>query len=224
MNQNSNNGTHWGGFRLTPEQLDTLKELGNIGSGHAIIALSKLLNNEIEVSLTSAEIIPFWKVPTLFKNPNLEVFGIYSEIPYMSDFSIIQIFSKESIVNLINLLNMNGKICLENIRSIKNLDHLSVSVVTEIGNILTGHYASALADILSIKLVPNVPIVALDTLNAMLNGIIAKYSQLSDYLVLINTKLTLPEIKLDCTMCFIPSIIILKNLFEILNIKYNMNL
>jgi chemotaxis protein CheC len=49
-------------IHLTPKQLDLLKEMGNIGSGHAITALSNLLNNEIEVSLTSAEIIPFWKV------------------------------------------------------------------------------------------------------------------------------------------------------------------
>jgi chemotaxis protein CheC len=223
-NNTNNNEKHLGGFKLTPEQLDTLKELGNIGSGHAITALSKLLNNEIEVSLTSAEIIPFWRVPELFENPNREVFGIYSEIHYNSDISIIQIFSKESLVNLINLLNTDNKILVDNVSTIKNLDPFSISVITEIGNILTGHYTSALADILSIKLIPNVPIVALDTSNAMLSSIIAKYSQLSDYIMLINTKVTLPEINLNCIMCFIPSLMILKNLFEILNIKYNMNL
>ena len=37
---------------LTPMQLDSLKELGNIGSGHAITALSQLLNRKIDVSLT----------------------------------------------------------------------------------------------------------------------------------------------------------------------------
>ena len=224
MNQNNNNDKQLGGIILTPEQLDTLKELGNIGSGHAITALSKLLNNEIEVSLTSAEIIPFWKVPELFDSPNVEVFGIYSKIPFDSDLSIIQIFTKESLVNLINLLNTNDKVFIENVRKIEDLDDFSISIITEIGNILTGHYASALADLLSTKLIPNLPIVALDTLNAMLNGIIAKYSQLSDYLVLIKTKISLSETKLDCIICFIPSMNILKNLFKTLNIKYNMNL
>jgi len=224
MKRNNNNDKQPGEFKLTPEQIDTLKELGNIGSGHAITALSKLLNNEIEVSLTSADIIPFWKVPELFDAPNVEVFGIYSKIPFNSDLSIIQIFTKESLVNLINLLNINDKVFIENIRNIEDLDDFSISIITEIGNILTGHYASALADLLSTKLIPNVPIVALDTLNAMFNGIIAKYSQLSDYLVLIKTKITLPEIKLNCIMCFIPCMNILKNLFKILNIKYNMNL
>ena len=96
--------------------------------------------------------------------------------------------------------------------------------MTEIGNILSGHYANALADLLSIKLIPNVPTVALDTLSSMLNGIIAKYSQISDYMVLINTKLAMKDIHLNCVMCFIPSLEILQNLFNILNIKYDINL
>jgi len=211
-------------FQLTPEQLDMLKEMGNIGSGHAITALSKLLNYKIDVSLTSAEIIPFWRIVDLFENPNVEIFGIYSEIHLNSDLSIIQIFTKESIINLINFLNEDFKLSIEKIRIIEDLDDLSLSIITEIGNILSGHYANALADLLSIKLIPNVPTVALDTLNAMLNGIIAKYSQVSDYMVLIKTKLAMKDINLNCAMCLIPSLNILKNLFNILNIKYDINL
>ena len=213
-----------GGFQLTPEQIDMLKEMGNIGSGHAITALSELLNYEIDVSLTSAEIIPFWRIVDLFENPHVELFGIYSEIHLNSDLSIIQLFTKESLIHLINFLNENSKLSNDNIRTIEDIDDLSLSVITEIGNILSGHYANALSDLLSIKLIPNVPTVALDTLNAMLNGIIAKYSQKSDYMVLINTKLAMKDINLKCVMCFIPSLNILQNLFNILNIKYNINL
>ncbi|MCK4287026.1 MAG: chemotaxis protein CheC [Candidatus Lokiarchaeota archaeon] len=212
------------GFQLIPEQLDMLKEIGNIGSGHAITALSKLLNYEIDVSLTSAEIIPFWKVIEFFDNPYVEVFGIYSEILLNSDLSIIQIFTKESIINLINILNDGVDLSIEDIRINDDLDDLSLSIISEIGNILSGHYVNALADLLSIKIVPKVPIVALDTMNAMLNEIIAKHSQKSDYLVLINTKLTVKDIKVNCIICFIPSLNILNNLFNILKIKYDMNL
>ena len=212
------------GVQLTPEQIDILKEIGNIGSGHAITALSELLNNKIDVSLTSAEIIPFWKVIELFDYPHVEVFGIYSEIHLSSDLSIIQIFTKESIINLINLLNEDSKLSIENIRSIDDLEDLSLSIITEIGNILSGHYANALADLLSIKIVPNVPTVALDTLSAMLNGLIAKYSQKSDYLVIIKTKLAMKDIKMNCVICFIPSLNVLNNLFKILSIKYDMDL
>ncbi len=211
-------------FQLTIEQIDMLKEMGNIGSGHAITALSNLLNYEIDVSLTTAEIIPFWRIVDLFEDPNIELFGIYSEIHLNSDLSIIQLFTKESIINLINFLNVDFKLSIENLRTVKDLDELSLSIITEIGNILSGHYANALADLLSIKLIPNVPTVALDSLNAMLDEIVAKYSQISDYMVLIKTNLVIKDIKLNCVICFIPSLEILKNLFNILNIKYDINL
>ena len=36
-------------INLTEAQLDMLKEIGNIGSGHAITALSEILNKNVEV-------------------------------------------------------------------------------------------------------------------------------------------------------------------------------
>jgi len=211
-------------IKLTQDQLDMLKELGNIGSGHAITALSKLLNNKIEVSLTAADIMPFWKVPELFDNPYMDMVVIYSDIPSNSDLAIIQIFTKESIVNLINILTDHDKISSKDLEIIDDLDDFSCSIINEIGNILSGHYANAIADLLSIKLMPNVPKIAFDTLNAILEGIIAKYSQISDYMVIINTKLKISDINLEGTICLIPSISILKNIFKILNLKYDLNL
>ena len=211
-------------IKLTQDQLDMLKELGNIGSGHAITALSKLLSNDIEVSLTSADIIPFWKVPELFDDPFIDMVGIYSNIPFNSDLAIIQIFTKESIVSLINILTDEDRIAVEDLKNIDDLDDFSCSIIIEIGNILSGHYANAIADLMSIKLIPNVPKIAIDTLNAILEGIIAKYSQASDYMILINTKLKVSDINLEGTICLIPSISILKSLFKILNLKYDLNL
>lgn len=211
-------------IKLTPEQFDILKELGNIGSGHAITALSKLLNNNVEVSLTSVNIIPFWKIPELFDNNNINVFGIYSKINDETNLSIIQVFSKESIINLINLLTVYEKISHNKIKKIEDLDEFSYSIIKEIGNILAGHYTNGLADLLSIKLIPNVPQIALDNINAMLNCIIAEYTQISDYSIIIKTILKIKEMKLNGIICLMPDLNLLKNLFKILNLKYNMNL
>lgn len=213
-----------GNIKLTPEQLDMLKELGNIGSGHAITALSELINDRVDVSLTAVNIIPFWKIPDLFENPNTEAFGIYSEIIGKPDLSIIQIFTKVSVINLINILNDEDHIEIEDVRSIQELDDFTRSIISEIGNILAGNYASALANLLSIKLVPEVPKLALDNLNAMLDTIIAKHSLNSDYTIIVKTKIQVKEIELNGTLCLVPSMKILKELFKILNIKYDINI
>lgn len=213
-----------GNIKLTPEQLDILKELGNIGSGNAITALSKLINDRVEVSLTAVNLIPFWKIPDLFEKPNTEAFGIYSEILDKPDLSIIQIFTKVSIINLVNILNDEDQIAIEDVRSIQELDDFSCSIISEIGNILAGNYASALANLLSISLVPGVPKLALDNLNAILDTIIAKYSQYSDFTIIVKTKIQVKDIKLNGTICLVPSMKILKELFKILKIKYDVNI
>lgn len=218
--ENNKSGT----IELTPEQLDILKELGNIGSGHAITALSKLINDRVDVSLTAVNLIPFWKIQDLFENPNTEVFGIYSEILDKPDLSIIQIFTKVSMINLVNILNDEDQIAIEDVSSIQELDDFSCSIISEIGNILSGNYASALANLLSIGLIPGVPKLALDNLNAILDTITAKYSQYSDFTIIVKTKIQVKEIKLTGTICLVPSMKILRELFKILKIKYDVNI
>ena len=71
MSENNNKSRN---LELTPEQLDILKELGNIGAGHAITALSELIEDRVDVSLTAVNIIPFWIIPDLFEDPNTEAF------------------------------------------------------------------------------------------------------------------------------------------------------
>jgi len=223
MNDENKNLENFMDIKLSSEQLDVLKELGNIGSGHAITALSNLLNSKVRVELTSVKIIPFWKIPELFDNPNADVFGIFSKIADKENLSIIQIFTKESVINLINRLTEFDKIFIENIESINDLDQLSYSIINEIGNILAAHYSNALADLMSIKIVPDIPKLALDNLTALLNEIIAKYSQLSDYTIIIKTKLSTKKMKLDGIICLIISMNALYDLFNILKIKYDLN-
>ena len=67
-------------IKLTPAQMDSLMELGNIGSGHAITALSQLMEKRISMSLTSVDLIPFWKLPEIFGGEEIEVFGILSSV------------------------------------------------------------------------------------------------------------------------------------------------
>ena len=140
------------------------------------------------------------------------------------DVSHLHSLSNEQLIKYLKSETDYDKKSIDNVNSNNDLDDFSYSIINEIGNILSGHYASALADLLSIKLIPKVPKVAIDTLNAILNCIIAKYSQLIDYLILINTKLIVSDLNINGTICLIPSIEILRSLFEILNVKYDMNL
>jgi len=224
MNREERNIDKYKNFQLSDEQLDTLKEIGNIGSGHAVTALSDMLQNNIDVSLTSLDMTSFWEIPKLFENFNTEVFGIYSQIKDQFDMGVIQFFTKESVINLINILSDQKKISVNDINSVEDLDEFSLSIIIEIGNILAGNYSNALADLMSIKLIPGIPKLALDNINAMLEGIIARFSKISDYSILIKTLLKVKDTELFGIICLIPSIEILDNLFKALNVKFDLDL
>ncbi len=218
---NKNINWHEEDLKLTFDQIDCLMELGNIGSGNAITAFSQLLNRKIEVSLTSAEVIPFWELPNKFENLNSKVFGIISSVNGEHAISILQIFTKESIINIINnLCKKNSKI-IQNINELKDLDEFTFSIISEIGNILSGHYASALADLMKIKLIPDVPDIAFDRISAIIDGLIASSSEFGDFIVVIDTNLSIEDLDLDGLICFFPTVETLKKLFEALNIEYS---
>jgi len=205
-------------IKLTPYQLDSLKELGNIGSGNAVTALSQLLNTRVEVSLTSLELIPFWKLPDEFGGRETDVFGILSDIEGTQNLSILQIFTKESIINVINYLS-GEKIDIDKIKQLSDLDEVILSTISEVGNILAGHYANALADLMEIALVPSVPNLSFDSLGAIMDSVIARSAKIVDLMIMINTKMNIQDLHINGILVFLPAVETLNSLFKALNVE-----
>ncbi len=205
---------------LTFEQSDALKELANIGCGNAVTALSKMLNRKIQMSLTSLVLNPIWKIMELIEGKEFEVFGIFSSVNDNPNLALLQIYTKESILNIINALFEEEDKRIEDISDLRDLDDFTISIISEIGNILAGHYISSIAEIMHTKLMPDVPAMAFDNINAIMDPIIAKYSELVNFIVLINTNIKIEELSLDGKMFFIPDVDTLKSLYESLEIDY----
>jgi chemotaxis protein CheC len=206
---------------LSSEQNDTLMELGNIGSGNAITALSKLLDKKIEMALTILKVVPFWEVPYLYEAPETRVFGILSKIKDNSDLIFLQIYTVESVINIINTLMENHALNKEKIKVLEDLDDFSLSIISEIGNIVAGHYSSALANLMSIRLVPDVPDVALENVCALIDSIIASNCQTNDYSIIIENKLILDELEFKSHFFLIPSMETITHFIHALNLKYD---
>jgi chemotaxis protein CheC len=64
---------------LTDFQTDALKEVGNIGIGHATTSLSQMVNKRVWISLPDLKLVPLMKVPMLLRNEE-PVVGIILEL------------------------------------------------------------------------------------------------------------------------------------------------
>jgi len=210
-------------FQLTQYQIETLMELGNIGSGNAITALSHLLDKRIDVSLTSGEIIPFWKLSEKLGDPNAEVFGINSIVKGETYLNILQIFTKKSIFNLVDLLSEQNKQKRVEIKNLDDFDEYTISLIVEVGNILAGHYTSALANLLSTKYIPDIPFLAFDKLGVIINELLAMCSENLDFILIIKTKFIIEDLDFFGIFCFIPSVETINKLFEKLDLTVNLN-
>ena len=60
-------------------RIDALKELGNIGAGHAVTGLAKLLKKRIDVNVTSVDLIPVKIIYNFFNGPESMVSVVYIE-------------------------------------------------------------------------------------------------------------------------------------------------
>lgn len=150
---------------LSPDEAykDILKEIGNIGSGNAATALSKILNNQIDMKLTSVQILEFNQVTEMLGGNELLVVGIL--IPITGDIkgSILYIIEKQYADKICDKLLTNFK------KELKTQEHIRLSALKEIGNIMAASYLCALSNLTGLKITPSVPDIAIDMASSILS-------------------------------------------------------
>ena len=208
------------GLLLTEYQQDILKEIGNIGCGNAVTALSRLIKKKIEVNLTDVGFVSFDKLSKEFGTSKEKVCGIFCHIkkPYQS--TILQVFDMKPLLSLIkSIAGKKSKIITANIKNKKDLDKYSISTITEMGNIMAGHYASAIGDLTGIKLMINVPEFTMSTTGEIGDFLATELKSLSEYVLIIKTSINIVDLKLNGMFFFIPSVDTLGLFFEKLGIS-----
>src|SRR5659263_570253 len=121
---------------LTDFQSDALKEVGNIGIGHATTSLSQMVNKQVGISLPELKLIPLVLVPTLVQNEETVV-GIILELRGDAKGFLLLLLSKPTAKILIRLV-------IGQADETKEFDEMEISVLKELGNIMGGTYISCL--------------------------------------------------------------------------------
>lgn len=63
--------------QLKDLQLDLLKEVGNIGAGHAATALSTMIEKTIEMNVPKVKILPFSEIEEFLGGEDQVMVGIF---------------------------------------------------------------------------------------------------------------------------------------------------
>jgi len=167
---------------LTETQIDALKEVGNIGAGHAATALSQLIKKKIMISVPEVKVVMIKDIETLLGEPNTLVAGIIMNVLGDISSKIVLLLTRESALSLVDMLLQKP------VGSTKVLSEVGNSAIKETGNILAGAYMNSLNEFLGLLLLPSVPNLVFDIASAILSSLSDGFDGMSNYLLSIETQ------------------------------------
>ncbi|WP_201754703.1 chemotaxis protein CheC [Pseudoflavonifractor sp. 60] len=165
--------------QMSSLEIDTLREIGSIGTGNAATALSGMLGKEVRITLPEVRIMGYNEAIEWIGGPEAVTAGVLVKMG--GDMGGIMLsVQKLELVNII-LESMLG----ESIQGYEELAELEQSALIEIGNIMISAFVNALSGLAGIDVKLTVPAFAVDMQGAILAVPMAEYGGMSDYLMTI---------------------------------------
>jgi len=143
-------------------QIDALREVANIGAGHAATALSQMTGSTIMISVPTITVAALEDVPPKVAGPEEPVAAVLMKMEGDLKGQTLLVFPHETAQRLAELMLRRPQ------GSSTSLGNLEQSAVKEAGNILSGAYMNALSDFMTLKLWPSPPSLAIDMSAAIL--------------------------------------------------------
>jgi len=183
---------------LSDFQLSAIQEIGNIGSGHAAIALSQLIGRKIMIAVTKAQVVTPEDFHKLINDPDSSITGVHLKVLGDVQGMIFLCISREPALILLDVL-MNQKI-----GTTKVLGEMEESALKEMGSILSASYLNAISELTSCALIPSVPKVMFDKAGAILESVFEPIRQKSGMVIGIETEFIEASTRIRAQFIFMP--------------------
>jgi len=170
---------------LSRSALDALREVANIGAGHAATALSQITSQRIMISVPQINVTPLEDVPNQIAAGEEPVAGIAIRIEGDLTGLTLLVFP-QPIAHRIASLMMGG-------RTVTELGALEESALKEAGNILSGAYLNALAEFLGMRILNSPPLLAVDMSDAILSTTFVESAQGSSHVFCVESEFQLQK-------------------------------
>lgn len=186
--------------QLSSLEIDTLREIGSIGTGNAATALSQMMNKPVRITLPEVRIMEYNEAIEWIGGPEEVTAGVL--VKMSGDIGGIMLsVQKLELVNVV-LNAMLG----ENIDNYENLTELERSAMIEIGNIMISTFINALSGLADVNIKLTVPAFAVDMQGAILTVPMAEYGGMSDYLMAIGGNFVCDGKEVPCHLILSPDL------------------
>lgn len=142
---------------LSPERMDALKEVANIGAGHAATALSLMTGARIMIDVPTVNVAPLEELIPGIADENSQIVSVLMDMYGSLKGHTLLCLPLITARRLADLMLRRER------RSGGKLDPLEESALKEAGNILGGAYMTALSEFLGMTLLPSPPTLTVGT-------------------------------------------------------------
>jgi chemotaxis protein CheC len=166
--------------------LDILREIGNIGAGHAATALSTMLNKAVDMKVPSVKVISFEEITEMVGGSENIVASVFLRIVGDAPGCMFFMLPIEQAEKLLGDLLGGETVQLTE----GHYSEMPISALQEVGNILSGSYLTSFSDFTGLSLQPSVPATSIDMAGAILSFGLIEISTVSDFAIVIDTAFT----------------------------------
>jgi chemotaxis protein CheC len=169
---------------LTPQQVEALRQLANLGSSDAARSLGRLLGTQVEAVQPRAQVAPRGAVERVLP-PDSAAFSVRFTVEGGARLRWVMHVTEEG-------ASLMGGLLLGAPRLVEMPDHrMYASALAEMSNIVVSSYVGGLAAAVGLTLVPSIPYVGTGTLSQTLDE---AFGDLDSTLLLV-TDLRLPGVR-----------------------------
>jgi chemotaxis protein CheC len=191
---------------LNEMELDVLKELGNIGTGHAATSLSKLLGKEVSMTVPEVKIREIRNLFNEFTNDL--VAGVIIALQDLEE-------NKSGYLYIMFPEESSRKIA-GSLFGLEEIDEeMYESTIMEVGNILSSSFCDACADFMGIILLPSPPSFAVDVPTAVIDSVVSQMAKRSNHVILFETSLS-SDSDIEIFLALLPEPCLLTDIMKIM--------
>src|SRR5215213_6959262 len=172
---------------LKANQLDALREVANIGAGHAATALSQMVGETIMISVPTINVSRLEDIPPQLAAPDEPVAAVLMHMLGDLTGRTLLVFPRRTAVRLAGLLLR---------REVPGPDFsdMQQSAIKEAGNILSSAYMNALSDFMGMMLLPSPPSLAIDMSTAVLSTAYLQFGSDRDYVFCVESEFYMTDV------------------------------
>ena len=167
-------------------QLDALREVANIGAGHAATALSQMVGERIMISVPTINVAKLEDVPPQVAAPDEPVAAVLMHMLGDLTGRTLLVFPRRTAIRLAELL-------LRRPNEQGDFTEMEQSAIKEAGNILSSAYMNALSDFMGMMLIPSPPSLAIDMSDAVLTTTYLQFGGDKDYVFCVESEFVMSE-------------------------------